>query len=87
MLICLYLSFPSLGSNLDFFLKLLRLFSLLSKLSIDFFKHLLLDHATEGILHGVTSGFECTQAGALLCSIFFMLSLDLGLEKDLDEAL
>ena len=87
----LLLSFELLLSlcraNLDFSLIDFILLMLLSKLSLHLLKHFLLDHAPEGILHGVTCRFESAEASIRLGLLLLELTLDLRVEQDLDEAL
>lgn len=74
-------------SNLHLALEDLVFFLALGQLCLHLLKHLLLDHAAERILHGVTGGLEGAQTGVRLGLLFFEFTLDLGVKQDLDEAL
>ena len=60
---------------------------LLGKLGLHLLEHLLLNHASEAILHGISRRLKGTESRGLLSLLLFKLALNLGIKQDLDKAL
>ena len=87
-LFLLFEFFLTLGSaKFDLFGVLRVLLVLLFKLCCDLLLHLLLNHATEAITHGIASSLEHSEAGSRARRVFLQFPLELRVEQNLNEAL
>ena len=86
LLLALNFLLPLRSPYLHFAFKHFVLLLLLSELGLHLLKHLLLDHASETILHRVSCRLKGGQARPSLSLLLFKLPRNLRVKQDLNEA-